>query len=199
MKCFALTGGIATGKSTVADMLSRAGVPVIDADILARQVVEPGTQGHLQILQEFGQNYFNSDEKLDRAKIAALIFSDPVAKQKLENITHPLVAEALQTQLQKIQAPFVVYVAPLIFEKNIQGAFDATILVDIPLTLQIKRLMKRDFIDEQNARERIQSQMSRENKIALADYVIHNSSTLEETASQLNSVWLKLTGVFLFS
>ena len=198
MKCFALTGGIATGKSTVANMLSDAGIPVIDADILSRQVVEPGTPGHHQITQKFDKDYFDSDGKLNRAKMASLIFEDKTAKQELENIIHPLIAEALQLELQKIQAPFVVYVAPLIFEKNIQNAFEATILVDIPIELQIKCVMKRDLINEEIARERICSQMSRENKIALADYVIHNGSTLEETASQLNSVWLKLTGMFLF-
>jgi dephospho-CoA kinase len=196
MKCFALTGGIASGKSSVASLLKKAGITVIDADILARNAVAPGSQGLEQIKHHFGAQYLNAEGGLDRHKMAELIFGNPEAKKQLEAIVHPLVGlqlvQALQT-LGEQGVQYAVYEAPLIFELGIDKNFAATILVTLPRDRQIQRLMARDGITREQALARIDAQMPLEQKEKLTPYHIDNSGTLEQTALLLQNVWHELT------
>lgn len=197
MKCFALTGGIASGKSSVSTMLKQAGVPVIDADILSRQVVVPNSIGLTKISRVFGKNYIDESGQLNREKMAQLIFSDPSARKKLEDIIHPLVAMSLQAELVKYeenQKPFVVYEAPLIFEKGLEKLFDATILVVTSEEEQLKRLIARDKISEEQAKKRIAAQMPDDSKKTRTKNIIDNSGTLDSTSEQLLTLWFRLTG-----
>lgn len=197
MKCFALTGGIASGKSTVSQMFQKEKIPVIDADVLAREVVEKGTQGLKQIISHFGTDYLNDDGTLNRKKLAEFIFNNPNQKEILESILHPLIASKFQDQLKHYEedkTPFVIYEAPLIFEKNLQSFFDATLLVSVDPSIQTERLMKRDGLNEQQAKLRLNAQMPLSQKIPLATHVIHNEGTVSETAHQLQKAWFDLTG-----
>ncbi|MDA0713154.1 MAG: dephospho-CoA kinase [bacterium] len=197
MKCFALTGGIASGKSTVSALLKQAGIPVIDADVLSRQVVVPNSIGLTKISRVFGKDYLDEHGQLNRNKMAQLIFSDPSARKKLEDIIHPLVAMSLQAELVKYeenQTPFVVYEAPLIFEKGLEKLFDATILVVTSEEEQLKRLIDRDKISEEQAKKRIAAQMSDENKKTRTQNLIDNSGTPESTLKQMQILWFRLTG-----
>lgn len=196
MKCFALTGGIACGKSTVSKMLTQAKIPVIDADVLARKVVEPGTTGIETIIQKFGKEYIEPNGALNREKMAHKIFSDPKSRLELENIIHPLIGEQLQAELfiyEKKKTPFVIYEAPLIFEKKLDSMFAATILVVLSEKVQIERLLKRDNLDLEKAKKRLSSQMSSEEKQKLTPFIIDNSQDETETLRQLQAIWLKLT------
>jgi len=196
MKCFALTGGIACGKSTVSAMLKNAGIPVINADDLAKEAVKAGSRGLSAIVNQFGTSFLNEKGELDRKKMAMHIFSDENQRKKLEQIIHPLVAEGLQNELKKYleaNTPFVVYEAPLIFEKGLDKLFDATILVATSIEFQLDRLQNRDNLDLNEAKKRLSAQMSTEGKKKRATYVIDNSKTQSETLRELKNVWLKLT------
>ncbi len=196
MKCYALTGGIASGKSAVSAMLQKAGIPVINADILARLVVEPNSVAIRQIAKIFGQKFINEFGELDRKKMADLVFTDTDARKKLEGITHPLIAEKLRLELNNYEnskTPYVIYEAPLIFEKGLQAFFDATILVTVHSAIQEKRLTNRDGISTDEAHTRIKTQMPTAEKEKQADFIIDNSGTLEQTRDQLQHIWFQLT------
>ena len=196
MKCFALTGGIASGKSTVSAMLQKSNIPIINADVLARQVVEPNSAGIRQIAEIFGKDFLDNSGALNRKKMADLIFTNAEARKKLENITHPLIAEQLRFELNQYEnkkTPYVIYEAPLIFEKGLQSFFDATILVTAQIPIQEKRLKKRDNISIEEVRTRMRTQMSTAEKEKQAHFVIDNSGTLSETWDQLQRIWFQLT------
>lgn len=202
MKCIALTGGIATGKSTVSQIIRDAGIPVIDADVLAREIVAPGLPGLNEIVREFGNKYLLPDGSLNRAELAELIFKDPNARHKLEHITHPKIAQLLLEKLVDLASQGVtwaVYEAPLIFEKNLQANFVATILVSCPEKIQLERLMRREGMSEEIAMERISSQMSNEKKISLASVVLDTDCALSELQKRLATIWHELTGENLVS
>lgn len=197
MKCFALTGGIASGKSTLAELLKKAGVPVIDADVLARQVVAPGSDGLLQIKATFGSDYVQADGALDRAKMAALVFAQPEAKKNLEAIIHPRIKKALAEALQALDnqgVEYAVYEAPLIFELGIHPNFAATLLVTTPEDERLKRIIARDNLSVDQALARVRAQMSDPEKRALADHCIDNTGSVEDAAQALKKVWHTLTG-----
>lgn len=197
MKCIALTGGIATGKSTVSALLRAAGITVIDADVLAKEAVAFGSDGLKEITFQFGYYFLTADGNLDRKKMSSLIFSDDYSRIKLEGIVHPAIQKLLRQKLEELEAKgvsWVVYEAPLIFEKNMQDKFFATILVSCPLETQLERLMKRDKISVEVAQARINSQLSDTEKRQLATEIIDTNCNKEECAAQLAQIWQKITG-----
>lgn len=191
-----VTGGIATGKSTVSRMLEEKGAPLIDFDVLAREVVEPGKQAWQQIVEYFGENILQEDRHLDRKKLSRLVFQDMEKRKKLESFTHPRIFEAFYRQVEEIAArrPDAVIQAgvPLLIELNLQYRFDKILLVYAPRVTQIERLMLRDGIGREAAENMLKAQMPIDEKLGFADYVIHNEGSLAETQGQVDEVWEKL-------
>jgi dephospho-CoA kinase len=191
-----LTGGIASGKSAVAGMLRDLGAPVIDADLLAREVVAPGSDGLAAIRDQFGPDLLDETGALDRQKMGDLVFRDPEARRKLNAITHPRIAAASQREIARAAADghrHVVYEAALIVENGLQSWMHALIVVSVPESVQRARLMARDQIDEQAARARIAAQLPLADKVAVADYVVDNSGTLDATRARVAEIWRTIT------
>lgn len=190
MRLYGLTGGIASGKSTVSAMFRQAGVPVIDADELAREVVEPGQPALAEIAARF-PGTLTPEGKLDRAKLGALIFKDPAERAALGAITHPRIqALALErtTALAEAGAPCALYDAALLIENKLYQAMDGVILVSCPPEAQLARLIARNGLTEDQARQRIDSQMSLEQKRPFATWLIDNGGSLESTREQVKKV-----------
>ncbi|MDH5491885.1 MAG: dephospho-CoA kinase [Myxococcales bacterium] len=186
-----LTGGIASGKSSVARLFSELGVPVVDADRLAREVVARGTEGLQEIVETFGESMRRPDGSLDRERLGALVFADETARAKLEAITHPRIARAAASRIAELRtsgAPYILYEAALIVEKKMQKAFSALIVVAVEPETQLRRLMGRDGFEASAARARIDTQEPLARKLELADYVIRNDGDLEETRAQVERV-----------
>lgn len=189
----ALTGGIASGKSLVADQLAELGAVIIDADVLAREVVEPGQPALEEIRETFGDEVFGADGALDRSALGRLVFSDDAARQKLNQITHPRVRErARELEAQAPQGSVVVHVIPLLVEIGQAPDFPFVAVVDVPEELQLERLMARNGLSEEDAKARIASQVSRAERLAVADWVIDNSGTQPETAAQVEALWAEI-------
>lgn len=197
MKLIGLTGGIASGKSAVARMLRARGVPVIDADQLARDVVAPGTDGLRAIVERFGAGVLLDDGTLDRKKLGAVVFGDDAARRDLNAITHPRVAQLAMEKLEALRAsgaPVAVYEVPLLFENNLEGMMDATVLVAARDDVQLARLMARDGIDEAAARARMNAQMPLAEKRKRATFVLENDGTLGDAERQLDEIWSRVAG-----
>lgn len=188
-----LTGGIASGKSTVTRMLRDMGAYVVDADVWARKVVEPGSPGLAEIAEAFGSRMVRQEGTLDRAALAALIFHDAQAREQLNAITHPRVRQGMQAETQQVQAEHpnepVVWDVPLLFEGETVRLVDVTILVYVDEALQLARLIERDRAPIADAQARIAAQMPIAAKRQLADYIIDNSGTIEQTREQVQHVW----------
>jgi dephospho-CoA kinase len=200
MEIIGLTGGIASGKSTVADMLRAHGVVVIDADQLARDVVDRGTPGLARIVDAFGANVVDETGALDRKKLGNIIFADEAQRKVLNGIVHPLVAERFQEQTSALDAKGVervVYEVPLLFENGLDRFMHASILVAVPVDVQIARLMARDGINRADAEARIASQMPLEEKRARATAVIENGGSRDDTRAALERAFAQVTGVSL--
>lgn len=193
-----LTGGIACGKSTVSAMLVKHGALLVDADQVARDVVEPGEPALLQIAKSFGSNVLNSDGSLNRQQLGAIVFSDADKLKQLEQITHPAIrARMLQTiEMYKQQQPEALIVAdiPLLYETNQVHLYEGILVVYIPRELQIERLIERNHLTKEEAEARIALQMDIEEKRRRADWVIDNSSTLQSTEQQVVAL-IKRLGV----
>lgn len=195
MLVIGLTGSMASGKSTVAAMLRKAKVPVIDADDLARQACEPGSAALKKIVAHFGEGILKPDQSLDRSKLAAVVFRQKEALRELENIVHPYIAELYQKLLAKYQTNgigVVVYMAPLLFEKNLLRRVDKTILITAPKTTLIKRAQIRDNMSKADIEARLRAQMSNTEKKKLADEVIVNNGSLDDLFLQLKLTWKRL-------
>jgi dephospho-CoA kinase len=186
-----LTGGIASGKSTVSRMLQDAGIPVIDADALAREVVLPSEPAYREIVEHFGDDIVGPNGELDRAALGAIIFSNQEAKRALESITHPRIAAAMLEQARCFGESghrWVVYDAALIVESGHEGAFSALVVVSVDPDTQMKRLRARDGFTPEEAALRIENQLPIRDKAALADYVIDNNETRTQTRIQVETV-----------
>lgn len=197
MQLIGLTGGIASGKSTISRWLREAGIPVVDADELAREVVAPGTPGLQSVVRHFGEGILTPEGCLDRAALGALVFDDEVARLALNRIVHPRIAELARERLDTLARAghtVVVYEAPLLFENRLEDSMDATILVAVPEEIQIQRLMVRDGLEHSAAQARVQAQMPLREKRARATRVIDNAGDLADTAAQLVNTWLAVTG-----
>lgn len=191
-----LTGGIASGKSTIARFFSEVGAQVVDADKIAREVVKPGTPGYDAVVAFFGRTILLPDGDIDRKRLGEIIFNDPDKKASLDAIVHPLVFERSAEMIAQIAAEtpdaVVIMDVPLLIEANMGRDFEEMIVVYVPETIQLERLMNRDGIDEQAAMARIRSQMPIEEKRRRATVVIDNSGTLFESRRRALAVFNRL-------
>ncbi|HVT70728.1 MAG TPA: dephospho-CoA kinase [Trebonia sp.] len=191
-----LTGGIGSGKSAVSERLAARGAVVLDADKAARAVVEPGTPGLARIAETFGPGVLAADGSLDRARLAAIVFADEAAREKLNEIVHPLVREhihaAEETAVRSGPDTIVVHDIPLLAEARSTTDFDVIVVVDIPPDLQVARLARRGMPEDQ-ARARMAAQATRDQRLAIADIVIDNSGTLEDLDRRVAEVWTDLS------
>jgi dephospho-CoA kinase len=194
-----VTGGIASGKSTVANMLKDLGAPLIDFDVIAREVVEPGKPAWKEIVDFFGKQVLAEDDSLDRKKLSSIVFRDFEKRKKLENFTHPRINEEFVKQVNEIAehtpGAIIQVVIPLMIELNLQYRFHKLLLVYIPEALQIKRLSERDGISEAEAANILKAQLPIEEKVGYADYVIHNELSIDETRKQVEALWETLQKV----
>ena len=194
-----LTGGIACGKSTVAKMFTDLGIPVVDADDLAREVVEPGTPGLQLIVDEFGEGVLDDAGRLDRKKVGEMVFGDEEARETLNAIMHPLIGAAGAQHIMAHQddpAPYLLYEAALLVETRAYEAFSALIVVSADESIQRLRLIARDGFSVSEANARIGSQLPLERKIAVADYVVTNNGDLDSTRKQVVQIHEKLAATF---
>jgi dephospho-CoA kinase len=188
-----LTGGIASGKSMVADELAARGAVIIDADVLAREVVEPGTPAFAAIVDRFGAQVLR-DGQIDRAQLAKIVFADPLARRDLERIVHPAV-RARATELERAagDAAVVVHVIPLLVETGQHEDFDVVVTVDADHETQIQRLMLRNGFTRAEAESRIAAQASREDRRRAADVVVHNTGSVTQLREQIDALWAELS------
>jgi dephospho-CoA kinase len=192
----AVTGGIASGKSTVSNMLEEMGAPIVDFDVIARKVVEPGTSALKDIVEYFGKQVLNEDGSLDRKRLSKIVFGDLEKRKKLEGFTHPRIHEAWVGEVNRIaekDPDAIIQVAvPLLIELNMQYMFHKVLVVYVPQEKQVERLMKRDGITEKEAEDILNAQLPIDEKLGYADFVIYNDGTIEETRKQVDDLWKTL-------
>jgi dephospho-CoA kinase len=195
VKLIGLTGGIASGKSTVAKILQQLGAAIINADFLSREVVEPGQPAWHEIVAAFGRDVLQPDQTLDRQKLRTLIFNNPAARKRLEAIIHPRVRALAEQRIREHTATgfaVIVYEVPLLFEANIHEWLRPVILVACDVDTQRRRVEQRDRLDAATAQKHIDAQMSLEEKRRLADYVIENDGSFEDLERQVREVLEKI-------
>ena len=180
-----LTGGIGSGKSTVAEAFRQLGIDTVDADQASRKVVEPGMPALAAIAEHFGGEIIQSDGNLDRAALRQIIFTDPVQKQWLESLLHPLIRDWIVQQLQASTSPYVILESPLLFETDQYQLVDKTVLVDVPVELQIERACARDDNQADQIQRIIDAQLPRQEKLSRADLVLDNSPPLDSLAQRV--------------
>jgi dephospho-CoA kinase len=198
MKWFGITGGLGSGKSTVSRMLLQRGVPVLDADKIAKEVVEVGSPGLQQIIRDFGPGVLNSQGGLDRLKMAQIVFGDPERLKQLETIVHPLVQQAVRERRQWLEdqgSEFAFYDVPLLFEKNLQRDFDGILVVACSEEHQIQRLKKRNNWSDGEIQQRLKSQIPLSQKINGATFVLENDSDLGSLEIQVDKLLIDLKNV----
>ncbi|QCW84692.1 dephospho-CoA kinase [Methylotuvimicrobium buryatense] len=191
-----LTGGIGSGKTTIADLFAELNVPVIDADAIAREVVAFGSQALEQIRHAFGEQVIAADGSLDRSAMRELIFADAEQKRKLEAIVHPMVRQSILTRVESLDASYCIICVPLLVESGMLNLVDRVLVVDCPVETQIERVTKRDRLDEKIVRAIIASQATREQRKALANDLIDNASSdsmLAEQVKKLHNLYLYLS------
>ena len=197
MMTIGLTGGIASGKSLVAELFRHLGAVVIDSDSIAREVVEPGTTGWQSVVAEFGQDILSPDGTIDRAKLGSIIFSDRERRNTLNAILHPRIISTIRERIaaigKKYPAAMVVADIPLLIECGLQHEFDAVIVVWSPPGLQQKRLMERDGLSAAEAQQRIDAQMPLDQKRASATFVIENDADQKKIEEQVRDIFLRLS------
>lgn len=195
MQIIGLTGGIASGKSTVARMLCDLSAPVLDADLVAREVVLPGTPALAAIVDQFGPAFLDGKGELDRKKLGALVFSDPEKRRALNAIVLPQVAAATAQKMAAWRAagvPIAIYEAALLVENNVHAGLDGLIVVQLDEATQLQRLRARDRLSDTEARDRLEAQLPLSAKLAVADFVIDNSADERTTRLQTEAIWKKL-------
>lgn len=191
MKVFGLTGGIGTGKSTVARMFEEERFPVVDADRIAREIAEPGGSAFETIVQRFGSRFLLSDGRIDRAKLGDLVFSDPAKRAALEAITHPEIARGIAAELSRLESEghdVAIVSAALIHETGRTKRFEAVIAVRCEKEQQVSRLMERDAISREQVLRRIASQMDADEKSRRSEHIIDNSGDLDATRAQVRAL-----------
>lgn len=183
-----VTGGIASGKSTVARAFAALGVPWVDADDVAREVVEPGEPALAEIAERFGVRILQADGSLNRRALREIVFAEPSERLWLESVTHPRIRERIIAHLERLQnegAPYVLLVSPLLFESGQSEMVDRCLVIDVPESVQIARTASRDDVDERQARAIVAAQMPRSERLARADDVVDNSGSEEHLAAQV--------------
>ncbi|HEY5679684.1 MAG TPA: dephospho-CoA kinase [Pseudomonadales bacterium] len=190
-----ITGGIGSGKTAVSDRFKALGVTVVDADIASRVIVEPGRPALVAIAEHFGCDVIQADGSLDRAELRRRVFADPDERRWLEQLTHPLINEHIREELEQAESPYAVLVSPLLAETGQSRFCHRILVVDVPEEVQVRRTMARDANDEAQVRKIIEAQASREQRLALADDVIVNDSSLEvldEEVARLHQVYTEM-------
>ncbi|MCP5408160.1 MAG: dephospho-CoA kinase [Chromatiaceae bacterium] len=183
-----LTGGIGCGKSAVTDLFERLGVPVIDADKVARELVWPGQPALAQIVRRFGNHVLAADGSLDRAQLREIVFNDAQAREDLESILHPLIRRTMRQRLEVIHAPYAILSIPLLQETGQTAGVDRVLVVDCKEEVQIERVSRRDRTGPERVRAILAAQSSRESKLQIADDVIENSGPLEALEPQVEAL-----------
>jgi dephospho-CoA kinase len=190
-----LTGGVGAGKSEATRVLADLGAVVIDADTLARDLVEPGTPGLAAVVAEFGPDVLAADGSLDRARLGAVVFADPERRAALEAIVHPLVrGRAAELEAAAPPGALVVHDIPLLAETAQASSFDAVVVIDVPVEVQMERLVRDRAWSREEAASRIAAQASRAQRLAVASYVIDNTGTIEDLRQRVAEVFVELTG-----
>jgi dephospho-CoA kinase len=187
----AITGGAGSGKSTVARLFAELGVPVLDADAVARRAVAPGTPAWQELRRLYGPEYFLANGELDRAKVAARVFADPEEKRRLEAVIHPRVAREIKARLKELEAqgaPLVLVEVPLLFEAGLAGAYDKIIVVDADLSDQVQRLSARDGRGAAEIEGILKAQLPLQEKVKKADFVVDNRGGLNLTLNQVKII-----------
>jgi len=190
-----LTGGIASGKSTVAKIFNDLGIAIIDADIAARKVVQKNTPGLNAIIERYGQSILLEGYQLDRTKLGEIIFSDESERLWLNGLLHPMIRQWMQDQNTKVTSAYIINMIPLLIESNLMSTIDKLIVVDVPVETQIQRLIERDNCPRSHAEKILSSQTSRADRLSHADYVIDNTEDilyLEKSVKKLHNQLLTL-------
>jgi dephospho-CoA kinase len=187
----ALTGGIASGKSTVANLFAELGVPLIDTDVIAREVVEPGRPALAAIVAAFGPGVLDAQGCLDRRRMRERIFADPTAKQGLEAILHPAIRAEMERQSRVTGGPYQVLVIPLLAESGRRDHVDRVLLVDVPEALQVERLALRDGVSREQAEAALNAQATRAERLAMADDIVRNTGRMEELREKVAELHAK--------
>ena len=192
----ALTGGIACGKSSVSQIFKKLGVPIIDLDVIAREVVEPNTQGLNKLVSRFGGRILNDDQSLNREALRQQLFENKENQKIIEEILHPKILEKMQMDIEKLNTPLVIVEVPLLIEQNLSHLFDRAIVVDCGEQNQLKRLLKREKLDENLAKTMIAVQASREQRLALSEKlptdILENNSEIFEMEQKVQDLAKKL-------
>jgi dephospho-CoA kinase len=183
-----LTGGIGSGKSTVAMLFSEKGIPVVDADTIAHQLVEPGQPALRKIISCFDQDILDADGRLNRAKLREVVFRSPERRELLESILHPMVYNEIQRQISVLTSPYCVISIPLLLETEKRQLVDRVLVVDCPVEQQYARVMARDNLAKYEVQRVIASQVSRERRLAAADDIIDNSAGIEQLRPQVDQL-----------
>lgn len=186
-----LTGGISSGKSTVANLIVALGIPVIDADIIARKVVEPGEAAYTEIVEHFGKDVLEKNGTINRKKLGDIIFNNEAERKVLNSIVHPAVRKQMKMEKEQLLTAgyeTIVFDIPLLFESNLTHMVDKVLLVYVDEETQLERLMNRDEATKTDALSRIRSQMPLKDKIPLADEVINNNASIDQTKAQLLNI-----------
>jgi dephospho-CoA kinase len=191
-----LTGGIASGKSTVSRIFASFGAKVLDADEVAREVLLPGQPAWTKLRRAFGQEFFHSDGTVKRKQLRKLVFADPEKRSQLNAIVHPEVMKEINRRSEilssSVQTGVLLVDVPLLLEVEVANRFDKVVVVYVSKSVQVNRLQQRDGISEEEAKQALKAQMALSKKVEQADYVIDNSGTLEETQAQVQRVWQEL-------
>ena len=181
-----LTGGIAAGKSTATAFFRERGVPVIDADEVAREVVAPGTPGLAAVVDAFGPQVLQADGTLDRRRLRDIVFADPAQRRRLENILHPLIQDEIRAQLQRLSAPYCILAVPLLVESPaLRALVHRVLVIDVPVEVQIARLMQRDRMTAAQCQAMLAAQASRTQRLEGADDVVDNATDIDTLRRQL--------------
>lgn len=192
----ALTGGIACGKSSVSQIFKKLGVPIIDLDVIARTVVETNTQGLVELVAHFGNGILNADQTLNRQALRQQLFQNSENQQVIEEILHPKILEKMQTDIEKLNTRLVIVEVPLLAEQNLSNLFDRAIVVDCNEENQLKRLLKREKLDEKLAKTMIAAQASRKQRLALSEKlptdILENNSEIFEMEQKVQDLAKKL-------
>jgi len=187
-----LTGGIGAGKSEVSRRLESYGAVVIDADLVARQVVAPGTPGLAQVVEAFGEGVLGPDGSLDRERLGEIVFADVSLRGKLNAIIHPLVGARMRELEEAAESAIVVHDIPLLAENHLADGFDEVVVVDVPPRVQAERLVKERGMTPEQARARMRAQASRQERLAIATIVVDNSGSLAELDRETGDLWAEL-------
>lgn len=183
-----LTGGIGCGKTTVSDLFTQYGIPVLDADTIAKELVEPGQPALQLIVKLFGPEVLQQGGQLDRKKLRDIVFADSTKREQLEQILHPRIDAAMEQRVKQLQQPYAIFSIPLLFEKDKKAQVDRILVVDCPVELQYRRTRQRDALSREQVAATISAQVSREQRLAAADDIISNDGNLEQLSTEVEKL-----------